>query len=98
MTTCISADSHITEPPDTYRARIDKKYLDRAPMLVDDPVAGAVMVIDPVASWYRVPYGMIAGAGRPPEELGPTHRRSIEDLHPGGFEPGPALRPKIAMA
>ena len=28
---CISADSHITEPPGTYADRIDPKFRDRAP-------------------------------------------------------------------
>lgn len=30
----ISADSHITEPPDTYTARIDRRFKDRAPPVV----------------------------------------------------------------
>ena len=33
MTICISADSHVTEPPDTYVDRIDPAYRDRAPRL-----------------------------------------------------------------
>src|SRR5436853_5187709 len=30
---CISADSHVTEPPGTYLDRIDPAYRDRAPRL-----------------------------------------------------------------
>jgi len=36
----ISADSHITEPPDTYTARIDARFKDRAPRLVHDAKRG----------------------------------------------------------
>ena len=43
---CISADSHITEPPDTYIDRIDPKYKDRAPRIGRDDTWGDVMVID----------------------------------------------------
>ena len=32
----ISADSHVTEPPDTYGPRIDAKYRDDAPRMIQD--------------------------------------------------------------
>lgn len=32
----ISADSHVSEPPDLWSTRVDKKYRDRAPRLVTD--------------------------------------------------------------
>ena len=35
----ISADSHITEPPDTYTARIDARFRDRAPASCTTPSA-----------------------------------------------------------
>src|SRR4029079_15021833 len=34
----------------------------------------------------RVPYSSIAGAGRPPEELGYQTGRGWETLHPGGYD------------
>jgi hypothetical protein len=36
----ISADSHITEPADTYTARIETRFRDRAPHVVRDPQRG----------------------------------------------------------
>ena len=33
----ISADSHVSEPPDLWVERVDKKYRERAPRLVIDP-------------------------------------------------------------
>jgi predicted TIM-barrel fold metal-dependent hydrolase len=46
MTLCISADSHVTEPPDTYLDRIDGAYADRAPRLHHHATLGDVMLID----------------------------------------------------
>jgi hypothetical protein len=41
----ISADSHITEPPDCYTANIDPAFRDRAPHMVTDDVRGDLFVI-----------------------------------------------------
>ena len=87
MTTlfAISADSHITEPGDCYVDRIDPKFRDRAPVADTDAVMGAVMDIDNGRS--RVPYGMIAAAGRPAEEIGPFLHVGWDELHAGGWDP-----------
>jgi predicted TIM-barrel fold metal-dependent hydrolase len=81
----ISADSHITEPGDCYVDRIDPKYRDRAPVAVTDDTMGAVMSIDNGRS--RVPYGMVAAAGRPAETISPFAYVGWEELHPGGWDP-----------
>ena len=41
----ISADSHITEPPNTYVDRIDHKYKDTAPHMIRDDKLGDVFVV-----------------------------------------------------
>ena len=41
----ISADSHITEPPDCYIDRIDPAYRDRAPRMVDGGERGDLFEI-----------------------------------------------------
>ena len=33
----ISADSHVSEPPDLWATRVDKKYRERAPQLMVNP-------------------------------------------------------------
>src|SRR4030095_16832011 len=66
----ISADSHITEPPDTYTARIDARFRDRAPSLVHDDKRGDLFVIDGLDQ--PIPMGLVAAAGKPgadPETL-----------------------------
>ena len=85
MTTCISADSHVTEPPDTYVDRIDARYRDRAPRLEHHDTLGDVMLIDNGQS--VVPYWLVAAAGRPTEEVRLDSGRTFDELHRGGWDP-----------
>jgi len=82
---CVSADSHIIEPPDCYRDRIDPKFRDRAPRLEFNETMGDVMLIDNGQS--LVPYHLVAAAGLPAEEISLQNPRRFEDLHPGGYDP-----------
>lgn len=80
----ISADSHVAEPPDTYVARIDKKFKDRAPMMVHDERRGDIFLIE--GSKQPIPLALVSAAGKPPEELSP--KGAVWDkLHKGGWEP-----------
>src|SRR5213079_441146 len=54
----ISADSHITEHPDTYRKYIDPALRDRAPHLVHDDAGGDLYVI-PDLTQGALPMGLI---------------------------------------
>lgn len=81
----ISADSHVTEPGDCYLDRIDPRFRDRAPRATTDDTMGAVMDIDRGRS--RIPYGMIAAAGRPVDTISPFHYVGWDELHPGGWDP-----------
>ena len=64
----ISADSHVSEPPDLWVTRVDKKYRERAPRLaVDLPgKEGAYFLYEGYAPH---PIGIGIGAGKSPEEL-----------------------------
>jgi predicted TIM-barrel fold metal-dependent hydrolase len=86
----ISADSHITEPGDCYLDRIDPKFRDRAPIAVTDETMGATMLIDNGRS--RLPYGMVAAAGRPFDKIHPHLFVPWEELHPGGWDPEERLK------
>ena len=80
----ISADSHITEPPNTYIDYIDKKFADRAPRMVRHDKYGDIFVIDGLDT--KVPMGLVAAAGVDPKELRPGGA-VWEDLHRGGWDP-----------
>ena len=47
----ISADSHITEAPDTYTAYIDAKWRDKAPHVVRSEEKGDMFVIPSWVQW-----------------------------------------------
>jgi uncharacterized protein len=80
----ISADSHITEPPDTYVDRIDPKFRDRAPRMHHHEKLGDIFVIDGLSK--PVPMGLVAAAGKPAEEIRIAGVR-FEELHRGGWDP-----------
>ncbi len=84
----ISADSHITEAPDTYTAHIDAAWRDKAPRIVSAGAAGDVFQIDGMSRPINL--GLVAAAGKPPESLSMTGVR-FEELHRGGWDPDARL-------
>jgi predicted TIM-barrel fold metal-dependent hydrolase len=81
----ISADSHITEAPNTYVDFIDPAYRDRAPKMVDGgEKVGDIFVIDGMKT--PVPMGLVAAAGKPAEEIRIMGVR-FADLHRSGWDP-----------
>ncbi len=80
----ISADSHITEAPNTYVDYIDAAWKDRAPRMIDGGDKGDLFVIDGMKR--PIAMGLVAAAGKPPEELSMAGVR-FADLHRGGWDP-----------
>ena len=80
----ISADSHITEAPDTYTRHIDRAWRDKAPRIVSIEGQGDVFQIDGMKRPIQL--GLVAAAGKRPEEITMSGVR-FEDLHRGGWDP-----------
>lgn len=80
----ISADSHITEHPDTYRAYIDPAWRDKAPCMVDGGERGDLFVIDGMST--PIAMGLVAAAGKPPEQI-TTDGVRFDALHRSGWDP-----------
>ncbi len=80
----ISADSHITEPPNTYVDFIDPVWRDRAPRMERVDGRGDVFVVDGMKR--PIDIGLAAAAGKPPEELR-ANGIPFEELHRGGWDP-----------
>ncbi len=80
----ISADSHITEHPDTYSKFIDAEWRDRAPRMIHSKDKGDYFIVEGMKR--PIAMGLVAAAGRAPEELAETGSR-FEDLHRGGWDP-----------
>jgi predicted TIM-barrel fold metal-dependent hydrolase len=84
----ISADSHITEPPNTYIDYIDAKYKDTAPRMVRDEKAGDLFTIEGMSR--PVAMGLVAAAGKRPEEIR-VKGVLFDELHRGGWDPDARL-------
>ncbi len=85
----ISADSHITEPPNTYIDYIDASWKDKAPHMIDGGEGiGDLFIIDGLA--MPVPMGLVAAAGKPPEEIKISGVK-FDQLHRGGWDPDARL-------
>ena len=85
----ISADSHITEPPNTYLDHIEAKYRSTAPRMEFQRGRGDVFVIDGMKK--PIFMGLVAAAGKPAEEIRVKGARFAE-LHRGGWDRGRAHR------
>jgi predicted TIM-barrel fold metal-dependent hydrolase len=79
----ISADSHITEHPDTYLAHIDSAWKDKAPRVVDGGERGDLFQIDGMER--SIAMGLVAAAGKPAEEI-TTEGVKFADLHRSGWD------------
>ena len=78
----ISADSHITEAPNTYRDYIDAKYVDTAPHVVETEDRGDIYVIDGMKT--TIPMGLVAAAGQDPTKLNTKAR--YHELPKSGYD------------
>jgi predicted TIM-barrel fold metal-dependent hydrolase len=84
----ISADSHITEPPNTYIDHIEAKFKDSAPRMVRDEEGGDMFVAEGMPR--PVPMGLVAAAGKAPEDIR-VKGVPFEELHRGGWDPDARL-------
>ena len=81
----VSADSHVTEPPDCYQQFIDPAFRDRAPHIVHDDRRGDLYVI-PGLDTMSVPMGLVAAAGEESSQM-TFSGRDFADWHRGGWDP-----------
>jgi len=86
----ISADSHITEPPNTYTDRIDHKYKDSAPHMIHDEKLGDVFIVKDFPRPINV--ALAAAAGKDASELR-TIGAKFDEMHRGGWDPIPERVP-----
>ena len=81
----ISADSHITEPPNCYVDYIDPSFRERAPQIrKTSEKGGEAFYVDGFAR--PISLGLLAAAGMNPKDIDADSGR-FEDLHRGGWDP-----------
>ena len=92
----ISADSHVSEPPDLWAERVDQKYRERAPHLMVNPPGkeGAYFYYE---GFPLHPIGIGLGAGKSPEELKEfLTKATYADARPGGWDPAERVKDNAA--
>ncbi len=80
----ISADSHITEPPNCYVDFIEAKFKDRAPFIKNVDGVGDAFVVEGMPN--PVPLGLLAAAGKESAKL-TTGGVAFDELWRSGWDP-----------
>jgi predicted TIM-barrel fold metal-dependent hydrolase len=86
--TVISVDDHVVEPPDTFEGRIPKRFLDRAPRVIETPDGGQAWLYD---GKILPNVGFNATVGRPIEESDYDPTR-FEHMRRGAWDVAARLR------
>lgn len=93
VTKAISADSHVNEPADLWLERMDRKFRERAPRVVDDVPGrppGSYLVLEGIPP-VHITQGF--AVGKKPEELAEFFRNSTyKDVRRGGWDPAERLK------
>ena len=86
----ISADSHMTEPPDLWTTRLDRRFQDRAPRVVHEPDKPGHFFIAPGITPFPVAGGF--STGRSGEDLKEHLKSGYEAARPSGWDPVERLK------
>jgi uncharacterized protein len=79
----VSADSHVVEPPDLWTKRIDRRYLDRAPRIVEGEDQD--YLICPQEMGGKRGIGLASAVLKRSEDISMKGR--FADVLPGGYDP-----------
>ena len=86
----ISADSHMTEPPDLWTTRLDRRFQDRAPRVVHEPDKPGHFFTAPGITPFPVAGGF--STGRSGEALKEHLKSGYEAARPSGWDPVERLK------
>jgi len=82
----VSADSHMTEPADLWEKRLDRRFRDRSPKVIESSDSSAAHLF---VAEGAPPMAVAAGfaAGRSGKELAAMMKQGYEAARPGGWDP-----------
>ena len=87
----VSADSHMMEPADLWQERLDNKYKDRAPRVIEgyQGQKGHFFIVEGIR-----PFPVAGGfaAGSKPEDLPKVWEKGYEGCRPSGWDPVERLK------
>jgi predicted TIM-barrel fold metal-dependent hydrolase len=81
----VSADSHMMEPADLWTTRLDKKFRERSPKVIQNPKKPGLIFVAEGIDPFPVAGGF--GAGRSGEELKEHLSKGYEAARPSGWDP-----------
>ncbi len=81
----VSADSHMMEPADLWTTRLDKKFQERSPKVIQHPKKPGLIFVAEGIDPFPVAGGF--GAGRSGEELKEHLSKGYEAARPSGWDP-----------
>ena len=82
----ISADSHVTEPPEAYTRYIDPKYRDIAPKVIPNPDPAIHNELYVAEGMGGFPFHTAAAAGMRPQDMS-LDRGGFATMHQAGWDP-----------
>jgi hypothetical protein len=80
----VSADSHVVEPPDLWTQRLDRKFVDRAPRVINDETKGHLFVAEGVRS---MAVSILFSPGKMGTDLHKELGKGYEAARPGCWDP-----------
>ena len=86
----ISADSHMMEPADLWETRLDHKFRDHAPKVVQNERGSGYLFVAPGVRPFPVAGGF--GIGKSGEELKEHLQKGYEAARPSGWDPAERLK------
>jgi predicted TIM-barrel fold metal-dependent hydrolase len=86
----ISADSHVMEPANFWLERLDNKFRDSAPRVVQRPDGNGFIFTAPGINPFPVAGGF--GTGRSGEELKEHMKKGYEAARPSGWDPAERIK------
>ena len=86
----VSADSHMMEPAELWVERLDAKYRERAPKVIDNPNKPGLIFVAEGIDPFPVAGGF--GAGRSGQELKDHLDKGYEAARPSGWDPAERIK------
>lgn len=86
----VSADSHVTEPADLWKTRLDARFRDRAPAVTRSPDSSTLLFLAEGAPPFPVASGF--AAGRSGKDLKEFMSLGYEAARPSGWDPAARIQ------
>ncbi len=88
----VSADSHVMEPGDLWQERLDKRFRDRSPRVIENPEKQGPRWLFAVEGASPFPIAGGFAAGRSGEELKEFMKQGYEAARPSGWDPAERMK------